>query len=209
MTMKTVEFQEVSFFFKEEKILDNFSLKIDKGEKVCFVGASGSGKSTVLNLVAGFLKPQKGKIFIDELEVNEKNIKTIRGFLGWLPQNTDLRLQTVSELFFMPFTLAKNKKLKPTKRKIGDIFAKLNLETSILDKKIAEISGGQLQRILLASVILTQKPLLLLDEPTSALDAANVSAVAKLLASLNSTVLIATHDKNLMAIANKVINLKN
>ena len=165
-----IEIKDLNISFENEIIFKDFSLSLKKGEKLAVTGESGKGKSTLLNLLAGFIPDYKGNISIFGIELNHITILEIRKKIAWLPQDTSLNIKTVKELFFAPFEFHLNKENRPSKKEISEMFKHFDLSENLLQKKVKEISGGQKQRIILASCLLSEKPLLLADEPTSALD---------------------------------------
>lgn len=203
-----ININNLNISFKNENIYNDFSLTLLKGEKLAIAGKSGKGKSTLLNLLAGFITDFKGNIVINDIVLNSDNISEIRKLISWLPQETSLNYNTVNELFFSPFNFALNKSKKPTEKEITEIFNVFELEPDLLKKSVKNISGGQKQRILLASCLLLRKPLLLIDEPTSALDGIIKKKVADyILSKKNITVISATHDSYWIEKSDKVINL--
>ncbi|MFA6617760.1 MAG: ABC transporter ATP-binding protein [Candidatus Neomarinimicrobiota bacterium] len=199
---------KVSISFEDEQVFKDFSLLVKRGEKLAITGESGKGKSTLMNLLCGFIPDFEGEVFIDDLEMNPKNICAIRKKIAWLPQETALKLMSVKELFYTPFSFALNKANKPTKEQISEIFSAFSLDEALLEKKLKEISGGQKQRIILASCILQKKALILLDEPSSALDKKIKKRVSDYILGLKETTIIAvTHDDYWMNSSNRVLHL--
>ncbi len=194
--------------FNKEVIYNDFSFTIKKSEKIAIVGESGKGKSTLLNMLVGFVPNFKGSVFINGIELNSLNISEIRKCVSWLPQDTSMNFTTVKELFFAPFNFALNKEFMPLKKDITKIFNEFELKEELLEKKVKEISGGQKQRIILASCLLLNKPLLLIDEPTSALDDKIKRKVADyILDKKNLTVIASTHDEYWMKKSDRIIKL--
>lgn len=199
----------LSLNFNNEKIFDNFSLKIKRGEKVAVTGESGKGKSTLLNLLAGFIPEYKGEISIFNKLLSPEMVSEIRKDIAWLPQDTSLAVKTVDELFFSPFEFNLNKKQRPSQEEISKIFSEFELPEILLLKKTNEISGGQRQRIILACCLLLKKPLFLADEPTSALDEKNKKKITNYILNRKElTVIAATHDDYWIKKSDKVIELK-
>lgn len=205
-TMITIDKLNISF--NSEIIYNDFSFSAKKGEKIAVVGKSGKGKSTLLNLLAGFIPDFSGDIKINGILLNSSNIQKIREQISWLPQETSLNFKSVEEMFFAAFEFDLNKNLKPSEKEIKSIFEELELSLELLKKKTKEISGGQKQRIILASCLLLKKPLLLIDEPTSALDDSIKRKVTDFILNTNDlTVIAATHDSYWIKNSDKVIEL--
>jgi len=203
-----IEIKDLNIRFENEIIFKDFSLNLKKGEKLAVTGESGRGKSTFLNLLAGFIPDYKGSISIFGIELNHLTISEIRKKIAWLPQDTSLNIKTVKELFFAPFEFHLNKENRPSQKKISEIFKHFELSENLLQKKVKEISGGQKQRIILASCLLLKKPLLLIDEPTSALDEIiKKKVIDYILNKKDLTVIAATHDVYWIKNSYKVIEL--
>ncbi len=203
-----VSINDLNISFKNEIIFKDFSLFVKKGEKIAVTGKSGKGKSTLLNLLAGFIPDFKGNISVLGIDLSASTISDIRKQMAWLPQETSLSLKTVNELFYAPFEFEQNKNNKPSKSEVSEIFNEFDLSENLLIKKIKEISGGQKQRIILASCLLLKKPLLLIDEPTSALDDHIKKKVTDYILNIQDlTVIAATHDAYWIKNSDKVISL--
>ncbi len=187
---------ELTIKFGKLVILKNISFQIKEGQKVALSGASGAGKSTLLSALMGFVRFQEGEIFVNNKKLNSNNIREIRKTMSWLPQQVDVKFETIKELFFSIFELKINRPKKPQKEEIEKIFDAFNLDINLLDKRIDEVSGGQKQRIVLSSICLLEKPILFLDEPTSALDDKSTKDVIDFLFSNKKlTIVAATHNK--------------
>jgi len=204
---KMITISNLQLRFKEEHIYKNFSLSVQKGEHIAISGDSGKGKSTLLHLLLGFIPDFKGNINIAGIPLTAKNIKAIRKKIAWLPQEIALNFQTVEELFMASFALEINKAHKPSLQEIANIFNTFELSESLLKKDIKEISGGQKQRILLASTLLTKKPIVLLDEPSSALDSKIKKKITDYIMAQDITIIAATHDDYWVAKSDKTIHL--
>jgi putative ABC transport system ATP-binding protein len=194
--------------FDEQTILDHLSFEVPKGAKVAVKGLSGSGKSTLLNVLLGFVIADSGDISIGGYALHPDNIQKIRSQVAWLPQQLNLNLDKVEDLFWLPFLFSRNKALRPTEEEIAAIFEAFRLETGLLNKPLSEISGGQKQRVALAACVLLKRPLLLLDEPTAALDAVTKQAIMDYLFTLPElTILALSHDPDWLARSEQVITL--
>ncbi len=204
-----IKIKNLNISFNKEVIYKNFSLTLKKGEKLAIIGESGKGKSTLLNVLVGFIPDFTGEITISGIDLNAEKINEIRKITTWLPQETALNFKTVEELFFAPFQFDINKEVKPSKEEIDEICNAFELSKDLFKKNVKEVSGGQKQRIILASCILLKKPLLLLDEPTSALDQKIKKKVTDyILNKKGLTVITSTHDDYWIKNSDKVIHLK-
>ena len=181
--------------FRNELVFDNFSLDLNPGEHMAIWGKSGVGKTTLLNLLVGFIPDFQGEISVDGIALHPQTIQQIRQVTAWLPQEIVFDFNTVEELFYAAFNLESNREHMPTQDKIQAVFEAFELDFSILQKRVQEISGGQKQRVLLASCLLMNEPLLLLDEPTSALDEKLKKKITDYILGLqHTTILAVTHD---------------
>ncbi|WP_066288097.1 ABC transporter ATP-binding protein [Bacillus sp. FJAT-29937] len=189
----TLELKNVSFAFKdksqENKILSNLSLTVTNGEFVSLIGKSGTGKTTILKLITGLLKQDRGEVFL-----NGKAITL--GDIGYMPQR-DLLLpwRTILENIMISAEIQKKNGL--TKDKAREWLQRVGLleyENSFPN----QLSGGMRQRVSFLRALLTGKELLLLDEPFGALDSLTKKDMQAWLLSiwqeLNKTVLFITHD---------------
>jgi len=190
-----VKFNEVSLRFKDKVIFSNFNFEVIKGEKVVVFGKSGMGKSTLLNLILGFVKPQKGKVLLFNKEVNKESIWSLRKNIAFVDQDVVMGKGLVQEVIDDYFSFESNKRLKPTQEKLVGILNEFELDENILTENIDQLSGGERQRVSLVLAILLDRKLILLDEATSSLDPHLKKLVAKkLLGWKDKTVIIVTHD---------------
>ena len=197
-----VEFQHVSKTFANKKVLDDVSFKLGKGEALCILGRSGTGKTVTLKLMDGLLKPDSGKVCIeseDIAQVGEKDLSRVRRHIGFLFQSGALFDSfTVGENLALPLhRLDKTKSLPEIKHAIEETLKRVGLDHD-RDKMPAELSGGMSKRAGLARALVLNPKLLLADEPTSGLDQITASEIDNLLIKvkkdLHTTLVIVTHD---------------
>lgn len=154
-------------------VLQDLDLTIDAGELVTLVGPSGIGKSTLVSLIPRFLDPWKGSVRIDDIDLREVTIASLRGQIGIVPQDTAL----------LPVSIAENIAFGEPSASDGAIRAAARLAQAdgfieelhdgyrtVVGERGATLSGGQRQRIAIARALLLDPPILILDEPASALD---------------------------------------
>jgi ATP-binding cassette subfamily B protein len=170
---KEIKLQNISFEYKKNKpILKDINLTIKKGEKVGIVGESGSGKSTLIDLIIGLYKPKDGKILIDEKELSEKNMKSWRKKIGYIPQHIYLFDGTIAENVAFGEEIDEEKVKKALK--MANLLDFLEKEHEGIYTKVGEngvkLSGGQKQRVAIARALYNNPEILILDEATSALD---------------------------------------
>lgn len=203
-----IQVKNIKIAYGSQVVIERLSFEVAKGEKVAITGESGKGKSTVLNVLAGFTPILSGEIVLFDKSLDQSNIAFIRKQIAWLPQETALQFDSVQEMIDAPFEFSANVENKPTTSQIQEVFENLSLPLGLLKKTPATISGGQRQRVLLASSILLKKSLLITDEPTSALDEANRKRITDyVLSQKDLTVIASTHDKYWMEKSDKIIAL--
>ena len=214
-----INFKSVYFRYDKDSnyVLKDFELNIKKGEKVGLIGKSGSGKSTILDLIMGLTKPEKGEILIDGKNMHEKNFR-IEGWysqISHVPQNVFLSDQSLAEN--IAFGIDKNnidmKKLKEAV-KISQLTKLVeNSEKGFfanVGERGIQISGGQRQRIGIARAIYKGGKILILDEATSALDIDTEDSIMEFINKLNReyTLIIVSHRKNTLKFCDRNILLK-
>jgi len=214
---KSIIFKNVTFFYNKGKTkngLSNLNFEIKKNQILCIFGKSGSGKTTIINLILGLIDAQKGQILIDD--INIKNIKQkFRNNIGYVPQET----------FLMDQSLKENIAFGENKSEINNI----NLERSLLNAEIFDIikrlpknlntiagengikiSGGEKQRVGIARALYKSPQILIFDEPTSSLDINTEEKILKTIKKLKKTktIIIVSHSNKIKKIADKIIYLK-
>ena len=196
--------------------LNGVSLSVGKGEFVAIMGASGSGKSTMMNILGCLDSPSQGKYYLEGIEVSDfsKNeLAEIRnGKLGFVFQNFNLLSRTtVSENIELPLIYGKQLS-KPDMDRVHQIIRTLGLE-EYQRHYPNQLSGGQQQRVAIARAVSNNPTLLLADEPTGNLDSVTSTEVMKVLCDLNRnmgiTILLVTHENNIARHARRVIILKD
>ena len=205
-----IEFQHVSKFYKGGKVaVDDINLSFDKGEFICFIGTSGSGKTTSMRMLNRMTDPSKGKILIDGQDIQKINPVELRRQIGYVIQNIGL----------MPhMTIRENIVLVPKllkvpveeRNKIAEKMIDLvELPREMLDRYPNELSGGQQQRIGVVRALDANQDIILMDEPFGALDPITRDSLQDLVKDLQErlgkTIVFVTHDMDeALKLANKI-----
>ncbi|MFD2306416.1 ABC transporter ATP-binding protein [Enterococcus termitis] len=196
--------------------LKKLNLTVNDSEFIGIMGPSGSGKSTFLNLLATIDQPTDGHILLNGRDPNQLNQEEIAKFrrreLGFVFQSFNLMpTLTVEENIVLPLTLD-GEKISVMKHQLNRLSERLGI-TDLLKKRIAEISGGQAQRVAVARAMIHQPQLLLADEPTGNLDTKSSKDVMRLLQQLNenekATILMVTHDPLAASYCKRIVFIKD
>ena len=193
-----IQFRKVNFEYKKNNaVLKNINLVIEKGEVTAFVGSSGAGKSTMMSLILKFLSPSTGEIYIDDKNIKSINSKDIRVNIALVQQQPFLFSGKIIEVIKMGRKFSEEEVIKSAKiANAHNFIQKLpNKYETKINERGSNFSGGQIQRIAIARAILGNPSILLLDEATSALDADSEAEVQKGLnqAMNNRTVIVVAH----------------
>ena len=208
-----ISFENISFKYKDEYVLKDFSLRIPKGQTVALVGQSGSGKSTLANLITRFYDVNNGVIKIDGVDIKDITQKSLRGLMGIVTQDSILFNDTVKNNICLGLNNASIEQvIEASKISNSHEFIKdlpLQYETNIGDSGNT-LSGGQKQRLSIARAVLKNPPIMVLDEATSALDTESEQLVQTALEKMmeNRTSLVIAHRLSTIQKANLIVVLK-
>ena len=215
---KTIEFKNIHFRYSDNKpwILKNLNFKIKKNSKFGIVGKSGSGKSTIIDIISGLLEPTKGNLFIDNTIIDRKNIYSLQNKIAYVPQNIFLSQATFSENIAFGIELSKieDAKVKESAKR-AQIFDFINSTSQKFNTRINErglnLSGGQRQRIAIARALYKQAEILILDEATNALDYETELAFIDMLDVIDNklTIIIIAHNTSTIKKCDYIISIKD
>jgi len=193
---KIIEFRDICLNFKSKNIFKDFNFVINSGEKIIIFGKSGTGKSTLLNLLLGFKQPDSGEIFFSGEKITAQNIWDIRRKIAYVDQDVMMGEGNAQKIINEYFSFAANYKMKFTSKELIELLEKFDLNSSILLKDMSQLSGGERQRLALVVALLLKRPVMVFDEVTSSLDPAlKTIVINELLKNLDATLLIITHDE--------------
>ena len=189
-------------FFRYEKggndILSGTNLSIKKGEHFCILGGNGSGKTTTLKILAGLLKPYRGKVIIDNNKMTKKTTADFNRLgVAMLPQNPEsvfLKSRVIDD--YTELCKIKGIEKSAYEEKINSVAEKLGIK-DLLENHPYDLSGGEIQKCALGKVLISEPKILLLDEPTKGVDAYSKLSLSKILQEIKSdgvTIITVTHD---------------
>lgn len=193
--------------------VSDVSFTVGSGETVALVGPSGVGKSTLLNVLLGFVEPEEGRVRIGGVDLSEVDLADWRSRVAWVPQRPHLYAQSIAENVRLARPDADDAAVR---RALADAGAAGFVDAlpdgadTVLGEDGAGLSAGQRQRLALARAFLADRPVLLLDEPTAALDGATETEVVEAVRRLGvgRTVLLVVHRPALLRVADRVVRLE-
>jgi len=214
---KAVEIKNLSFSYKNTRVLTNLSFSVPEGDFFIIIGPNGSGKTTLMKAVSGILKPQEGKLKILNLPFSDYTRKSLAKTIALVPQLISVDFPfTVTELVLMGRSphlnmlgLEQEKDLKIANRAMA--FTEVE---HLAHRKLDQLSGGECQRVFIARAICQEPKIILLDEPTASLDLAHQMKVMDLMEKLKNergtTIIMVSHDVNLAAMySDRLLLLKD
>ena len=194
----------ISKKYQNQTVLDDISFSLPRNGLIVIKGKSGCGKSTLLNIIFGIVKPDKGKVLINDKNITKLKDKDFASFhtndISFIYQHYNL-IENLSALenVMIPL-LIKGEKINKSKTKAIELFDRFNI-LYLKDQLVSHLSGGEKQRIAILRSLITDCPIILADEPTGALDTHNKIIVMNMLkiVSLNHLVIMVSHDENLVS----------
>ena len=209
----SIDFENVSFAYENEEVIKNLSFKIRKGETIALVGQSGSGKSTIANLISRFYDISDGKIKVDGKNIKEINLTSLRKLIGLVTQDSILFNDSIKNNLLIGNESANDEDIIEA-LKIANAWEFVKDLPNTIDANIGDsgnkLSGGQKQRISIARAVLKNPPIMLLDEATSALDSESEHLVQIALDNVmkNKTSLVIAHRLSTVQNADNIIVLE-
>lgn len=206
-----IRFKQVSKFYGENKILEDFNLDIKRGEFITVIGSSGSGKTTMLKMINGLLQPTSGTIYVEGKDISKENQTLLRRNIGYVIQGIGLfpHMTIRKNMAYVPELLNHHNK-KKTKEAVDRLIRIVGLTPDMLDRYPAELSGGQRQRVGIARALAAQPKILLMDEPFGAVDEITrnmlQNEITHIHRELGVTIVFITHDiKEALKLGDRVL----
>jgi ATP-binding cassette, subfamily B, bacterial len=211
-----LQFEDVTFTYPtgDRPAIADFNLDITTGECVAFVGESGGGKSTLMNLAIGFHRPSSGRMMLDGVDMETLDLRTYRQFIAVVPQHTLMLAGSIRENILYGLVGATEEKLREVieAANVAEFVDKLpdGLDTAVGEHG-AKLSGGQRQRIAVARALIRDPRIIILDEATSALDVISEALVQEAIDHLvaDRTTLIVAHRLSTVRKADRIVVLKD
>lgn len=209
-----VEVKGVKVYYKSIKALDGVTLSVRNGEILSIVGPNGAGKSTLLKVINGVLRPKIGTVYIDQKSLSELSPREVAKRVGLVPQ----KIQLTGMLTVYDFVMTGRRpyiEFTPSKKDEEKVYEALKTvgAISLAERSLEELSGGELQRVIIARALAVEPEVLLLDEPTNSLDLKYQIEIQKIVKSLRSKgliVIMAIHDLTYAyRISDKILMLNN
>lgn len=208
-----IRLENINFAYEEENVLKNFSLTVPKGKTVALVGQSGSGKSTITNLLTRFYDVQDGKISIDGIDIKDMTMNSLRHLIGLVTQESILFNETIKNNLLIGKPDATDEAIIEA-LKIANAYEFVKDLPEGINTNIGEsgskLSGGQKQRLSIARAVLKNPPIMILDEATSALDTESERLVQIALENMmqNRTSLVIAHRLSTIQKADTIVVMK-
>jgi ATP-binding cassette subfamily C protein len=209
---RSIEFNHVGFNYDHHKVFEDLSLQFQAGSLTTLVGPSGAGKTTIIDLTIGLLRPHAGSILMDGKPLQELDIKAWRSMIGYVPQDTVLLHDSILHNITLGDPGLSEEDAEHALRAAGawEFVAPMpkRMDT-VVGERGGKLSGGQRQRIVIARALINQPRLLILDEATSALDPESEEAVRQTMEKLKGqlTILAISHNRAMVQAADQVYQL--
>ncbi len=209
-----IHLDRIHFVYGKKPVFQNFSLTIPAGSFTALIGPSGVGKTTIIDLIMGLLRPQEGQVLIDDIPLVQLDLKRWRRLIGYVPQENLLLHDTVLNNVTLGDVNLTEADAEYALRasEAWEFVAELEHGMhSTVGERGTKLSGGQRQRIMIARALAHRPQMLILDEPTSALDRDSAAAICKTLRVLRNkqlTILAISHQSDLVKAADQVVRLQ-
>ncbi|WP_436513065.1 ATP-binding cassette domain-containing protein [Clostridium thermobutyricum] len=215
MKNDAIVFKNITKSYGEKNILKDFSLNIKKGEFLTIIGSSGCGKTTVLKMINGLIKPNKGNVFVDGKDISKINLIDMRRKIGYVIQGVGLfpHMKIKNNISYT-LNLEKKENKEEILSKVKKLVKIVGLDEEIINRYPNELSGGQRQRVGIARALVGEPDIILMDEPFGAVDEITrkllQDEIYKIYKKYNVTIVFITHDiREALKLGTRVIVMDN
>ena len=215
MKNDAIVFKNITKSYGEKNILKDFSLNIKKGEFLTIIGSSGCGKTTVLKMINGLIKPNKGNVFVDGKDISKINLIQMRRKIGYVVQDVGLfpHMKIKNNISYT-LNLEKKENKEEIFSKVKKLVKIVGLDEEIINRYPNELSGGQRQRVGIARALVGEPDIILMDEPFGAVDEITrkllQDEIYKIYKKYNVTIVFITHDiREALKLGTRVIVMDN
>lgn len=204
--IKNISLENLSFSYTEKELINDLKLNISQGEWISFVGKTGSGKSTLLKIILKLYKAKAGKIFCNEIELNDLDTELVRKIIGYIPQTIDIFSLSIKDNITMLDSTISDQDVIDVLTQVG-LYEKIKASNdginSIIGERNFSLSGGERQKIAICRAIIKKPSILLMDEGTSNLDAESEKEIIKILKKQK------IKGKTIITVAHRLSTVKN
>lgn len=210
-----IKFENIKKAYGENTVIENFNLNIEHGEFLTVIGSSGCGKTTILKMINGLIKPEEGTVLVRNKNIEEEDIISLRRNIGYSIQGSVLfpHMTIEKNIAYVPNLLNKKNKEK-TKKAVKKWMDIVGLEEELLERYPDELSGGQQQRVGIARALSTSPDILLMDEPFGAVDEITRGQLQEEISRIHKqtgiTIIFVTHDiSEAIKLGTKILVMNN
>lgn len=212
--MSSIRMEHVVKSYGDHKVLKDFEMDIQQGEFISVIGGSGSGKTTVLKLINGLLKPDSGSIYINEEDIKGLDQNVLRRKIGYVIQNIGLFPHMTIEENIGYVLMIQKRDSKEIQERVHQLMHMMDLDEDLLKRYPDQLSGGQKQRVGIARALAANPDLLLMDEPFGAVDEITRHSLQdeliRLHKKLGITIFFITHDiREALRLGDRIMVMKD
>lgn len=213
--MNVIEYHDITMSYDQKVVVDNFNLSIEQGEFVTIIGSSGCGKTTILKMVNGLIKPNQGTVLVHGKDIQQEDMIQLRRTIGYAIQGNVLfpHMTVEQNISYVPHLLNAKDKEK-TNKAVDKWMQSVGLDSELKERYPENLSGGQQQRVGIARALAASPDILLMDEPFGAVDEITrlslQDEIKRIHQETEITILFVTHDiREALKLGTKILVMDN